>query len=379
MRNLSDTLERLAAVKSRKFETAMPAQESLSSLADFGPNPGGLAAFHHVAKNVGAMPLVVVLHGCTQNAAGYDRGTGWTQLADELGFAVLFPEQTRANNPNLCFNWYQTTDNRRDAGEPMSIRAMVEAMVDRYEIDRSRIYVTGLSAGGAMTSVMLATYPDVFAGGAIIAGLPHGSAASMPEAFDRMRGHGGPTAAGLADLVSSATTHRGPWPTISVWHGSADMTVDQSNADAIVEQWRPFHRVSSSPDTVEQGKGFRRRSWQDQAGRTVIEDWRLTGMGHGTPVCASGADACGAGGPYMLDVGISSTREIARFWSLGGAGRATVSTNDVTPKPPILAASRYAPPPRPSRAQLLSPKPSAAPTSVGKVIEDALRAAGLMK
>jgi poly(3-hydroxybutyrate) depolymerase len=139
----------------------------------------------------------------------------------------------------------------------------------------------------------------------------------MPEAFDRMRGHGGPTAAGLADLVSSATGHPGPWPTISVWHGSADTTVDASNADAIIEQWRPFHGVGSSPDTLVEGNGFRRRSWQDKGDRTVIEDWRIAGMGHGTPVSSSGADACGTGGPYMLDVGISSTREIARSWGLG--------------------------------------------------------------
>ena len=307
MRNLSDTLTRLATVKSRKFDMPPPVRGRLSPLDDFGSNPGGLAALHFVPGHARDMPLVVVLHGCTQNASGYDRGTGWTQLADELRFAVLCPEQTRANNFNLCFNWYQTADSRRDAGEPMSIRQMVDTMADRYPIDRSRIHVTGLSAGGAMTSVMLATYPDVFAGGAIVAGLPHGSAATLPE----------------------------------------------------------------------EGKGFRRRSWQDEAGRTVIEDWRIAGMGHGTPVSASGNDACGTGGPYMLDVGISSTREIARSWGLGEGKSGTALTQDL-PQSPMVAASSYRLS-RPARAQSPSLNTAAVPTGVAKVIEDALRAAGLMR
>ena len=121
-------------------------------------------------------PLVVVLHGCTQSAAGYDRGSGWSQLADQAGFALLFAEQQRANNPNLCFNWFLPTDTKRNFGEALSIRQMIETLVLAHGLDRKRIFVTGLSAGGAMASVMLATYPEVFAGGAIIAGLPYGSA-----------------------------------------------------------------------------------------------------------------------------------------------------------------------------------------------------------
>ena len=127
-----------------------------------------------------------MLHGCTQTAAGYDIGAGWSTLADRYGFALLFPEQRQANNQKLCFNWFEAGDIARDRGEPLSIRQMIERMVRDHGIDEQRIFVTGLSAGGAMTGVMLATYPEVFAGGAVIAGLPYGSATSVKDAFEAM-------------------------------------------------------------------------------------------------------------------------------------------------------------------------------------------------
>ncbi|WP_366926569.1 PHB depolymerase family esterase [Sphingomonas sp. LM7] len=320
-------------------------------------------------------PLVVVLHGCTQDAAGYDHGSGWSRLSDEYGFAVLFPEQQRANNANLCFNWFNREDTRRNSGEALSIRQMIAAMADAHRLDAARIYVTGLSAGGAMTSVMLATYPEVFAGGAIIAGLPFGTAASVPEAFDRMRAHGGPRAAALGELVAAASDHRGPWPTISVWHGSSDATVAPLNADLVVEQWRGLHGVA--PEGVvesELGAGYTRRAWRDADGREVIEEYRIAGLGHGTPLASSGPDACGIPGPYMLEAGVSSTRRIAGFWGLIRAAPSRAASD--------LAMA--AGPPAAARAERLPTGGKDAPPrlpdgGVGRVIEDALRAAGLMR
>jgi poly(hydroxyalkanoate) depolymerase family esterase len=143
-----------------------------------------LRMFTYLPSDITAQrPLLVVLHGCTQNAESYDRGAGWSTLADRFGFALLLPEQPRSNNPNGCFNWFQTGDIERGHDEPLSIRQMVAKMVSDHAIDPARVFVTGLSAGGAMTSVMLATYPDVFAGGAIIAGLPYGAANNVQQAF----------------------------------------------------------------------------------------------------------------------------------------------------------------------------------------------------
>jgi poly(hydroxyalkanoate) depolymerase family esterase len=324
-----------------------------------------------VPRGLGAgAALVVVLHGCTQTAAGYDAGSGWSQLADRHGFALLFPEQTRANNPNLCFNWFQPEDIRRGAGEALSIRQMIGAMLDAHAIDPARVFITGLSAGGAMTSVMLATYPELFAGGAIIAGLPYGSATSMPQAFDRMRGHGGPQGAALARLVRAASDHKGPWPTISIWHGSADMTVSRANADAIVAQWAPLHGVDREPTWRESVDGYPHRVWCDASGRALIEDYEIVGLAHGTPLATQGADACGEAGPHMLEAGISSTRHIAAFWGLTDS----FAREEAEPAGASCAPMPFERP-QPGPADLLA----ARATGVGKIIESALRSAGLMR
>ncbi|HEX8414713.1 MAG TPA: PHB depolymerase family esterase, partial [Sphingomicrobium sp.] len=189
MPSLHATISRLKALREGLAAPAA-ADDHLSSFQDFGSNPGALEARAYVPKALrSGAPLVVVLHGCTQTASGYDRSAAWSTAAEEHGFALLFPEQQRSNNPNLCFNWFSPEDARRGDGEALSIRQMVAAMQARHGTDSGKVFVTGLSAGGAMAAVMLATYPEVFAGGAIIAGLPFGVANSIPEAFEAMRGN----------------------------------------------------------------------------------------------------------------------------------------------------------------------------------------------
>ena len=177
--------------KAARTRTAISDYDSQSShlreTMNFGSNPGALRMFTYLPPDLaGECGLVVVLHGCTQSAAGYDIGAGWSTLAKRFGFALLLPEQQRSNNPNGCFNWFQRGDIERGRGEALSIRQMVEKLVSDQVVDRTRVFVTGLSAGGAMTSVMLATYPDVFAGGAIIAGLPYGAANNVQHAFGKI-------------------------------------------------------------------------------------------------------------------------------------------------------------------------------------------------
>ena len=279
MRSLADTIARLASFRGQQGAADYSSGPSrLQCLSDFGSNPGALKARTYIPESIlESAPLVVVLHGCLQTAAAYDHGSGWSTLADQEGFALLYPEQQRTNNPNLCFNWFQPDDTRRGGGEALSIYQMIEQMISEHGIDRRRIYVTGLSAGGAMAGVMLATYPEVFAGGAIIAGLPFGSAQTIPEAFDRMRGHGGPSERELGALIRQATEHVGPWPTISIWHGSSDMTVAPSNARAIASQWRAVHNLKAAPTRIEAVGTHQRRIWADGRGLTLSRNILLKG------------------------------------------------------------------------------------------------------
>ena len=292
-------------------------RDRLTVLNRFGTDPGSLRADTYIPKNFPKNgPLVVVLHGSTQSAESYDYGSGWSALADEWGVALLFPGQRRTNNAIGSFNWFKLGDSHRGGGEPLSIRHMIRQVVDDHAIDPSRVFITGLSSGGAMASVMLATYPEVFAGGAIIAGLPYRSANTLMQALFRMKGYGCPSDRKLDALVRGASKFTGRWPTISVWHGGLDTTVDSSNADSIVRQWQKIHKVEGPPTRVEKVDGFPRQVWCDADGRVVIEEYIIGGMGHGTPISAGGDKGLGKEGKYMLEVGISSTRHIADFWGL---------------------------------------------------------------
>ncbi len=291
----------------------------LQELTAFGQNPGNLRMFAHVPERLpSGAPLVVALHGCSQTADEYDHGTGWSSLADRFGFAVVYPEQQPANNPNNCFSWFSPGDTARDRGEALSIRQMVEHAVATFGVDRRKVFVTGLSAGGAMASVMLATYPEAFAGGAIIAGLPYGCARSVQQAFEAMLTEQSHSAPALGDRVRAASTHKGPWPKISVWHGSADPIVRPSNSEEIVRQWTDVHGLSTAPSYEELIGSHTRRVWNDANGDPQIEMFLVSGMAHGVPLAsATGEVSYGRAGPFFLEAGISSTLYIAASWGLG--------------------------------------------------------------
>jgi poly(hydroxyalkanoate) depolymerase family esterase len=349
----------------------------LAKLDAFGSNPGHLNAWCFVPERGAAepLPLVVVLHGCTQSAAGYDKGSGWSELAAAYGFAVLLPEQQPANNANLCFNWFEPGDTRRGAGEALSIAQMIEAMADRHDIDRQRVFVTGLSAGGAMTSVMLAIYPELFAGGAILAGLPHGAAASVPEALQQMRAHT-PSVRSSGRSILSASQHDGRWPSVSVWHGTADTVVSPSNSDAIARQWKEVHGISGAPDEDAPVDGHPHRAWRDREGKVMVEEYRVTGMGHGTPLATAGECGCGEAGAFMLEAGISSTVRSAQTWGLLSRRHVPETAPGGAEPGPAGGAERpdaaVSPRERPMRTGVAS-------DPITRVIEDALRKAGLMK
>ena len=173
-----------------------------------------------------------------------------------------------------------------------------------------------------MTAAMLATYPEVFAAGAIIAGLPYGTAGNVQQAFESMFQGRTHTAREWGDLVRRESTHRGPWPRVSIWHGDADATVKPMNADSLIAQWSDVHGVDIAPieDIVD---GYPRKVWR-RDGIDVIESYTITGMAHGTPLATGTRDGhCGVAGPFLLEAGISSSWHIAQFFGLTGEARGT--------------------------------------------------------
>jgi poly(hydroxyalkanoate) depolymerase family esterase len=362
----------------------------------FGSNPGALRMFSFVPNSVPHRPaLVVVLHGCGQTAAGYDLGAGWSTLAKRYGFVLLFPEQQPANNPGTCFNWFNPEDTARDQGEALSIRQMIARSVADHGINKRRIFITGLSAGGAMTSVMLATYPEVFAAGAVIAGLPFGVAGNMREALRGMMQSAPRPAAELGDAVRNASSHRGPWPKVSVWHGSADRTVNPGNANEIVKQWLDVHHLPPTPMSEGPVDGYPRQIWWNGDGETVVESYTITNMAHGTPLgTADNGQRIGAEGAFLIEAGISSSYHIANFF---GLTERVQQPKAASPSAKLIPMVSPLSAPLPGLAQVLwplttlerRPKPPPQPEEtppkrhnaidVGAVIARALTAAGLMK
>ena len=341
----------------------LPANDRLAALPPIADNPGKLAGRLYVPNNIaGPAPLVVVLHGCTQNAALYDHGSGWSALADKHGFILLFPEQNRTNNPLLCFNWFLPDDSGRGMGEAASIANMIAAVKAAHDVDPDRVFVTGLSAGGAMASVMLATYPELFAAGAIIAGVAYGCASDVAGAFDCMGGRARNSARELGAKVRRASPHKGIWPRVQIWHGSADTTVAPGKADAIALQWGSLHGLGPKPDREDRVAGFPRRVWLGGDGAPLVEQYTITGMAHGIPLAPGGGEGeSGKAGAHMLDVGLSSTDRIAAFFG-------------IAPDPAKRAkdASRGEEAPRARLGQ----EPA---NGVQGAIERALKAAGLMR
>lgn len=294
--------------------------QTLVEVTGFGSNPGNLQMFKYVPNDLPAnSPLVVALHGCKQSASDYDEETGWVKFAEKERFALLLPQQRYINNFTLCFNWFEADDIRRDRGESLSIRQMIDKMKKDHATDPQRTYVTGLSAGGAMTAVMLAAYPEIFAGGAIIAGLPYGCAANLGQALGCMSPGKDLTAETWGSLVRSASSHSGPWPRVSIWHGTADSTVAPMNARELVDQWTDVHGIDQIADGQETVKGHSHRVFKDSMGTVLVETHMIADMAHGTPVSpGSGDEQCGTPGSWILDAGICSSFHIARFWDLLG-------------------------------------------------------------
>jgi poly(hydroxyalkanoate) depolymerase family esterase len=320
-----------------------PSLSHLQEVEDFGTNPGALRMLTYVPDDLATRPaLVVALHGSTQSAAKYDLGTGWSKLADRYGFALLMPEQSRQNNLSGSFSWFQRSDTQRGEGEAHSIVQMVGQMVRDHGIDRRRIFVTGLSAGGAMTLARHLSRCFRGWGGHRRPSLwrryqRSGSAARHVSSATKILTRTGQS-------VREASPNRSVWPKLSVWHGSADKTVKPSNASEIIKQWLDVHGLPLTPMSEQIVDGHSRQVWWNADGETVIESYTIADMAHGIPLASSEG---GIVGPFMIEAGISSSDHIAKFFGL----TKTPAKSTTSQRPaPILGVLRKATRPHRIRA-----------------------------
>ncbi len=253
------------------------------------------------AASAEPLPLVVMLHGCTQSADDFAAGTQMNRLADAHGCLVVYPEQPAGANPSRCWNWFRAEDQGREGGEPALIAGIVRAVAAEHAVDPRRIFVAGLSAGAAMAVILGETHPDLFAAVGVHSGLPYRSASDIPSALAAMKGRG---------AAAPPPTGRAV-PTI-VFHGDRDHTVQARNGERVVEHAAHAHgphglHVHTETATVPGGRRYTRTVHADAAGRPWVEGWTLHGAGHAW----SGGHASGS---YTDGSGPDASAEMLRFF-----------------------------------------------------------------
>jgi poly(hydroxyalkanoate) depolymerase family esterase len=314
---------------------------TLTEVTGFGSNPGALKMFTFVPSGLpSGAPLVVVLHGCTESASSYSTQTEWGNLGQRFGFAVVFAEQESANNSLSCFNWFQPSDTSRGQGEALSIKQMVDNMKSTRGSDPARVFVTGISAGGIMTEVMMATYPDVFAGGAVMSGAPYACATTLTDANTCQMGNVHRTPQQWGDLVRNAFPgYGGPYPRLVAFHGSMDTTVAPADLQQSVDQWSNVLGIDETADVSETFRTSTHKVFRDASGRSMIETYLINGMGHALTVDpGSNLDQGGATGAFSEDHDIYSSYYTAVFFGLTAPGGGGGGGGDTTPPTVTLTA-----------------------------------------
>ncbi|NVF14858.1 alpha/beta hydrolase family esterase [Vreelandella maris] len=251
-----------------------------------------------------ALPLVVMLHGCTQNPDDFAAGTEMNRLAEEQLCCVLYPAQPMTANSSKCWNWFKAEDQQREGGEPAIIAGMTRQIIETHGLDGSRVYVAGLSAGAAMATTLAMTYPDLFAAVGVHSGLPHGVAQSLPDALGAMQGGTGPLGGGKAKGAGWASEV----PAI-IFHGDRDTTVHPSNADRVAAQYSTSRQAGAKvvQGKVANGHAYTLTTHHNAKGEPHMEQWRIHGAGHAW----SGGSTQGS---YTDPKGPDATKEMLRFF-----------------------------------------------------------------
>ncbi len=266
------------------------------------------------------MPLIIMLHGCTQNPDDFAAGTRMNELADKHAFLVAYPAQSANANGSNCWNWFNVSDQARDRGEPSLIAGITREVATSYRVDERRIFVAGLSAGAAMAVILGATYPDLFAAVGAHSGLPYGAADDVPSAFAAMRGSSGPIFSGRGLKSRTSTPRDAPTrapPTI-VFHGDHDTTVNADNGSKIVAQAIALGREqtgclkkSVQAQVSANGRECTITIYRDSMMRPCIEQWVLHGAGH------AWSGGC-SNGSYIDERGPDASAEMVRFFLAQG-------------------------------------------------------------
>ena len=243
-------------------------------------------------------PLVVMLHGCTQDPDDFARGTRMNALARAQGFLVLYPSQSQRANAQRCWNWFKHNHQARGKGEPAILAGMVRDVIATHDVDPGRVYVAGLSAGGAMAAILGDAYPDLFAAVGVHSGLPTGSATDVQTAFAAMSGGAQPVRRGAGS---------GPTPPTIVFHGDADTTVNAVNGERILEAAGVIAQPGAHRASTAMGMPYTRRAYVDGQGAERAEQWTIHGAGHAW----SGGDPAGS---YTDPRGPDASAEMLRFF-----------------------------------------------------------------
>lgn len=283
---------------------------------NFGENPGGLKASYYAPDQSDASntspAVVVLLHGCAQNAETLAQQSGFLDLAKQHKFALLLPQQELSNNIKRCFNWYSADDFTKNKGETLSIKNMITTL--KQKIASNKVYIIGLSAGGAMASSMLVNYPDLFTAGAVVAGIPFPCADGLITGISCMRNGPSQTVDELVSLIEKTTPNQTLWPKLSVWTGDNDSIVNPLNASLLAQQWAQLSKITAEPK-MDKKIGYSIARWPDTNGAIQVELIKVKNRNHGimvNPKVAHGGEAS----DYVLAAPLSTAMHVVELWKL---------------------------------------------------------------
>lgn len=292
----------------------------MNEISFFGDNPGKLDAYLHIPPNaVPGMPLMIVLHGCSQTAKDAAELTGWNELADSYGFYVLYPEQKVINNGSRCFNWFLEKDYQKNSGENASIKNMMSYVQAKYHLNALETYITGLSAGAAMSTIMIADYPELFKGAAVLSGGPYKSAENIAGSFGALAGNVDKSPEEWGDLVRAVNpAYQGTYPKLMIFHGKNDAIVDFKNCNELIEQWSNVLNISMTDTSVTHPQtDIARIAYLDALQVEQIIAIEVDNMGHALLVDpGSGVDQGGGKGIFAEDKNYFSSYWIAKQFDL---------------------------------------------------------------